>query len=187
MNDLKQLYEVPRLETERLILRKITLDDAKDIFEYAHQIEVSEFLLWSPHQSIQDSINFIKFAEDKFVNDGWIIFGIELKEKSKLIGTIDIRGWKEVNNCADTGYVISKPYWNKGITTEALRTVIKFCFEELHLNRLEAHCEEENIGSWHVMQKCGMKYEGTLREKVYVKEKYRSMKMYSILRSEYKK
>ena len=187
MDNTKQLSEVPKLETERLILRKIILDDARDIFEYAHVPEVSEFLIWYPHQTIQDSINFIKFAEDKFVNNEWIIFGIELKEKSKLIGTIDIRGWKEVNNCAETGYVISKAYWNKGITTEALRAVIKFCFEELQSNRLEAHCEEENIGSWHVMEKCGMKYEGTLREKVYIKEKYRSMKMYSILRSEYKK
>jgi ribosomal-protein-alanine N-acetyltransferase len=187
MNNTKQLSEVPRLETERLILRKITLNDAEDIFEYAHQSEVSEFLLWSPHQTIQDSINFIKFAEEKFLRNEWIIFGIELKEEKKLIGTIDIRDWMGINNCAETGYVISKTYWNKGITTEALRAVIKFCFEELQSNRLEAHCEEENIGSWHVMQKCSMKYEGTLREKVYVKEKYRSMKMYSILKSEYKK
>jgi ribosomal-protein-alanine N-acetyltransferase len=55
------------------------------------------------------------------------------------------------------------------------------------LNRVEAHCEEENIGSWKVMEKCGLKNEGTLREKVFVKERYRSMKMYSILKSEFKK
>lgn len=93
----------------------------------------------------------------------------------------------EENNCAEIGYVISKDFWNKGIMTEALKSLIKFCFEELHLNRLESHCEEENTGSWHVMEKCGLKYEGTLREKVFVKERYRSMKMYSILRSEYSK
>lgn len=185
MNNPKRLLEMPTIETERLFLRKITMDDAPDIFEYAHVPEVSEFLLWYPHQTIQDSIEFIKFAEEKFTNDEWMIFGIELKEKRKLIGTIDIRGWKGVNNCTETGYVISNEYWNKGITTEALRSVIKFSFDELQLNRMETHCEEENIGSWKVMEKCGMKYEGTLREKVFVKERYRSMKMYSILRSEY--
>ena len=185
MNNPKRLLQIPTLETERLALRRITMDDAADIFEYAHVPEVSEFLIWYPHQTSQDSINFIKFAEEKFANDDWIIFGIELIEKKKLIGTIDIRGWMGVNNCAETGYVISKEFWNKGITTEALRSVIKFSFDELQLNRVEAHCENENIGSWKVMEKCGMKYEGTLREKVFVKERYRSMKMYSILRSEY--
>lgn len=187
MNNKKRFFEMPTLETERLILRKIDVDDASDIFEYAHLNEVSEFLIWYPHKTIQDSIDFINFAGEKFTNNEWMIFGIEMKEEKKLIGTIDIRGWCGVNNCADIGYVISKKYWNKGIITEALRSVIKFSFDELQLNRVEAHCEEENIGSWHVMEKCGMKYEGTLREKIFVKERYRSMKMYSILRSEYKK
>lgn len=185
MNNSKRLLEIPTLETERLILRKIALDDAPDIFEYACIPEVAEFLVWYPHQSLQDSIDFIKFTETKFANGEWIILGIELKEKKKLIGSIDIRGWMGVNNCAEIGYVISKEYWKKGIATESLRSVIKFCMDELRLNRVEAHCEENNIGSWQVMEKCGMKYEGTLREKVFVKERFRSMKMYSILRSEY--
>lgn len=184
MNNWQRLNGFPRIETERLILRKITMDDAADIFEYAHLPEVSEFLIWYPHITIQDSIDFIKFAEEKFASEEWIIFGIEIKEKKKLIGSIDIRGWIGVNSCAEIGYVISKDFWNKGIVTEALKSLIKFCFEELHLNRLESHCEEANTGSWHVMEKCGMKYEGTLREKVFVKERYRSMKMYSILRNE---
>ncbi|MBA4407051.1 GNAT family N-acetyltransferase [bacterium] len=176
---------MPTLEGERLILRKIILDDAPDIFEYAHMPEVAEFLPWFPHQTIQDSIDFIKFAEEKFASDEWIILGIELKENRKLIGSIDIRGWNSVNNYADIGYVISKNFWGKGIMTEALKAVIKYCFDELRLNRIEAHCEEANIGSWKVMEKCGMKNEGTLREKIFVKNRYRSMKMYSILRSEY--
>lgn len=65
--------------------------------------------------------------------------------------------------------------------------MLQHWFEVLHLNRIEAHCEEENIGSWRVMEKCGMKYEGTLREKVFIKERFRSMKMYSILKQEWKK
>ncbi|PKL83630.1 MAG: GNAT family N-acetyltransferase [Ignavibacteriae bacterium HGW-Ignavibacteriae-3] len=185
MNNPIGLLEIPKLETERLILRKITSDDAADIFEYAHLPEVSEFLPWYSHQTIQDSLSFIKFAKEKFEKDSWIIFGIEIKNEKKLIGSIDVRDWKGENNCADIGYVLSKKYWNKGILTEVLRSVIRFCFEELQLNRVEAHCEEENIGSWRVMEKCGMKFEGLLRQKVFVKERYRSMKMYSILKSEY--
>jgi ribosomal-protein-alanine N-acetyltransferase len=66
-----------------------------------------------------------------------------------------------------------------------LKSVIKFGFNDLKLHRIEAHCEAENIGSSRVMEKAGMKYEGVLREKIYIKNKYRSMKMFSILKSEY--
>jgi [ribosomal protein S5]-alanine N-acetyltransferase len=66
-----------------------------------------------------------------------------------------------------------------------LLAVVNFAFEVLGLNRVEAHCEEENIGSWKVMMKAGMKFEGVLREKVFVKDKFRSMKVYSIIKSEY--
>jgi len=187
MNNLKPPSQFPRLESERLLLRKITVEDVQDIFEYALIEEVTEFVPWYPHQTVQDSIEFIKFTDEKYLSDNWIVFGIELKENHKLIGTIDIRSWDGINNCADVGYVVSKNYWGKGIMTEALRRVIKFCFEELKLNRVEAHCEEENIGSWKVMEKCGMRHEGILREKVFMKNRYRSMKMYSLLRSEYSK
>jgi ribosomal-protein-alanine N-acetyltransferase len=181
------ILKMPGLMTDRLKLRGITPDDANDIFEYASIPEISEYLVWYPHKTIRDSEDFIKFAREKFENDEWIVLGIELKEKNKLIGTIDIRGWKNVHRCAEIGYVLSKEFWNRGITTEALKRVIDYCFGELNLNRVEAHCEDENTGSWRVMEKCGMKYEGTLRQRVFIKERYRSMKMYSILKSEYLK
>jgi len=169
MNNCKRLPELPKLESERLILRKIILEDALDIFEYAHVPEVAEFLPWFPHQSIQDSIEFIKFTEEKFESDEWIILGIELKENRKTDRFNRYSRLKGVNNCADIGYVISKNFWGKGMMTEALKEVIKYCFDELADEPVEAHCEEANIGSWKVMKKCGMKNEGTLREKVFVK------------------
>ena len=179
--------QIPELDTERLKLRGITPEDAGDIFEYASIPEISKYLVWHPHKTIQDTIDFVQLAERMFENREWIVLGIELKEKKKIIGTIDIRGWKSVHRCAEIGYVLSKEYWKKGITTEALSAVIQYCFDLLKLNRVEAHCEDDNTGSWHVMEKCGMKYEGTLRQRVFIKDRYRSMKMYSILISEYSK
>ncbi len=182
----KELQGIPKIETERLILRKITADDVNDIFEYASVPEVTTFVLWETHKSKQDSLDFIKVALEQFENNLSIIWGIKIKSEKKLIGSIDLRDWNTIHKCGEVGYVISKKYWNKGYVSEAMKVVIKFGFKELHLNRIEAHCEEENIGSWKVMEKCGMKYEGTLREKVFIKERFRSMKMYSILKKEWK-
>lgn len=186
MIEKKELTEIPIIETERLILRKITLNDVDDIFEYASIPEVTAFVPWYAHKTKNDSADFVKFAEEQFHNNLSIVWGIVIKSKNKLIGSIELRGWNSINNCGDIGYVISKNYWGQGITTEAMNAVIKFGIEQLELNRVEAHCEEENIGSWHVMEKCGMIYEGTLREKVFIKDRYRSMKIYSILKKEWK-
>jgi ribosomal-protein-alanine N-acetyltransferase len=185
MNNKIPISKIPVIETERLILRELSLDDVDDIFGYASIPEVSTFLLWYPHKSKQDSIDFINFAKDMFAKDISIIWGIELKEEKKLIGIFDLRTMQLINDCAEIGYVISNIYWNRGFISESIQEVIKFCFNELKLNRVEAHCDEENIGSARVMEKAGMKYEGTMREKLYVKDKYRSMKLYSILKSEF--
>jgi [ribosomal protein S5]-alanine N-acetyltransferase len=179
------LKEFPVLETNRLLLRKLSVDDAEDIFEYASDPDVNTFMPWDIHKSIDDTREFLEKSEENSETTGDIDWGIELKNEKILVGGITVRKWNDANRCGDIGYVLSKRYWNKGIATEALRTVILFGFEKLCLNRIEAHCDENNIASYKVMEKAGMKYEGTLREKVFVKNKFVNMKVYSILKDEY--
>lgn len=179
------MKEFPVLETNRLLLRKLSVDDAEDIFEYASDPDVNTFMPWDIHKSIDDTREFLEKSEENSETTGDIDWGIELKNEKILVGGITVRKWNDANRCGDIGYVLSKRYWNKGIATEALRTVILFGFEKLCLNRIEAHCDENNIASYKVMEKAGMKYEGTLREKVFVKNKFVNMKVYSILKDEY--
>ena len=177
--------EVPVLETNRLLLRAFNQNDIDDIFEYASDPEVSKYLPWDVHVSKKNTIDFLKASEENFQRLDIIDWGIELKNEHKLIGGISIRNWNNKHLCADAGYVISKKYWNRGIATEALAKVIQFGFETLCVNRIEAHCDDENIGSSRVMEKCGMKYEGTLRQKVFEKGRFVDAKFYSILRNEF--
>lgn len=187
MSDEKYPSSFPIIKTKRLILRQLTLNDAKDVFEYASVPEMSRFLVWEYHKSIQDSIDFINFSANEFNSLSSIIWGIELAESKKIIGTIDLRNFYNKNKCAETGYGINIEYWNKGIVTESLSAILDYAFSELQLNRVESHCEPENTGSWRVMEKSGMKHEGTLREKIFMKNKFRTMKFYSILKSEWSK
>jgi len=180
------LIEVPAINTERLQLRKITIEDAENIFEYASDPVVNTFMPWETHKSINDTYDFIKMSDELFITSDIIDWAIEYKENKKMIGGISIRRWNDQNKCADVGYVLSRRYWNKGIITEALKSVIEFCFVQLKLNRVEAHCDENNYASQKVMEKAGMIYEGTLREKVLIKDKFVNMRFYSILKSEYK-
>lgn len=177
--------EVPALESERLAFRGFTNDDIEDIFEYASIPEVTKFLPWETHTTTDDTMEFLKVSKKMFEKKDNIDFAIVLKSENKVVGGISIRKWNDENRCADIGYVLSPKYWNRGIITEAIMRIIKFGFDKLNANRIEAHCDEKNIGSFKAMEKAGMKYEGTLRQKVMMKGKYVDMKYYSILREDY--
>lgn len=177
---------LPQLETERLWLRKLSMHDAGDVFEYASVPEVSKYVTWMPHRTITDSKSFLKqvlYHYEQGVPSSW---GIVLKENNKLIGTGGFIWWLVEHSKAEVGYVISNQYWNKGYMTESLNEILRFGFEIMQLERIEARCFIENTASERVMQKCGMRFEGILRNSMYIKGEYRNFKLYSILRSEFR-
>jgi len=182
------MFYQPILETSRLILKKISSEDAEDMFEYASDPEVTKYLSsWEYHKNIEDSLKFINLLLSRYEKGNPSDWGVYLKENGKLIGTCGFSFIDEKNMVGEVGYVLGRKYWNKGIMTEAVRKVIEFGFEKLNLNRIQARCKVENIASERVMQKVGMKFEGVLREAVFAKGRFWDMKMYSILKREYEK
>jgi ribosomal-protein-alanine N-acetyltransferase len=184
--EIEKIYgDLPVLETERLILRKITLEDVEDMYSYASNEEVSKYVTWNTHRTLSDTKEFVEFVLNQYENKKVAPWGIEYKENGKFIGTIDFVWWQPNHKSAEIGYVISKDYWGKGITTEAAKEVIKFGFEKMDLVRIQARCFVENIGSQRVMEKVGMSFEGIIRKGIFVKGKHRDLKVYSILKEEF--
>jgi [ribosomal protein S5]-alanine N-acetyltransferase len=184
--ELADIYsDLPFFETERLILRKIKIDDVEDMFVYGSDPEVSRYVTWNQHQSISDTQEFVEFILAQYDSGRLAPWGIEWKETGKLIGTIDFVSWNTNHHFAEIGYVISRDYWGKGITTEAAKELIKFGFTNMGLERIQAKCFVENIGSERVMEKAGMSFEGILRKSMLIKGKHRDLKMYSILKEEF--
>lgn len=179
-------FDIPVLETERLILRKLTLDDLEDMYEYGSDDRVSEYVSWNNHRSLSDTKSFLVHIIEQYENREFIFWGIELKENNKLIGTINFVSLNSKHKVGELGYILSRQYWGKGIMTEAVKEVIKFGFKEMGLARIQAKCFVENIGSEQVMKKVGMTYEGTIRKGMLVKGKHHDLKMYSILVDEKK-
>ncbi|GLB61848.1 GNAT family N-acetyltransferase [Cytobacillus sp. NCCP-133] len=175
---LEKFADVPKLETERLILRKITLDDAEDMYLYASNEEVTRYVTWETHSSLSDTIEFI----NTFLPQYDAPWGIELKENGKFIGTVHFVWWQPEHKSAEIGYVLSKEYWGKGLITEAARAIISFGFDSMNLVRVQARCFLENKGSERVMEKLGMSFEGISRKIMYVKGEYKDLKVYSILK-----
>ncbi|MCX7877052.1 MAG: GNAT family N-acetyltransferase [Ignavibacteria bacterium] len=190
MNHLKASFKeifrnLPALETERLRLRKLSLRDATDIYEYASSPEVSEHVSWEYHRDISDSVRFLRTIVQQYESGLPSPWGIVLKNERKLIGTIGFHTYSPENFYGEIGYALSNRYWNNGYMTEAFKEVLRFGFEVLKLNRIEATCKPMNIRSERVMIKCGLKFEGLLRQRLFTKNSFHDLKIFSILKSEY--
>ena len=185
MKLLDILADLPTIETERLLLRKITLNDASDMFEYASNPEVSEYTMWSTHVSIEDTKYFLKSLTKMYKKRELVDWGIVHKAEKKFIGTCGFVEWSMTHSRAEIGYALSARYWSEGYMSEAVNAIIEFGFREMLLNRVVGRCEVHNIASARVMEKVGMQFEGILRQQLFVKGKYWDLKIYSILREEF--
>lgn len=178
---------LPRLETDRLILRPLQMDDAKDMYAYARDPEVSRHVLWDAHKSIWETRHFLRFARNQYRRGFPGSFAMELKESGRMIGTIGFMWVNPDYKSAEVGYSLSRDYWNRGLMTEALEAALRFGFEELKLNRIEAQHDTENPASGKVMAHCGMQFEGVMRSRVMNKGVFRDVAVYAILKNDWQK
>ncbi len=176
---------LPVLETERLILRKLSGRDTRDVYAYASDEEVARHVLWTAHKSIGETRSCIRAARRQYRLGMPATFAIELKEQHRVIGTIGFTWVNTDFQSAEVGYSLGRAYWNQGLATEALKEVLRFAFDTLALNRVEAMHELDNPASGRVMRKAGMHEEGILRERVRNKGQYRDVRLWSILRQEW--
>ncbi len=181
--DLKLFINIPTLFTKRVKLRKISKSDLKDVYAYASDPEVSKFLLWSPHRCIQDTTHYLSCITKKYKNGEFYDWGIEYE--GKIIGTVGFTSFSVAHNVGEIGYVLSSKYWGMGIASEAAERIIRFGFETLSLNRIEARYMIENEASRKVGEKLGMSLEGVIRGGVFAKGKFKDVGLMSILREEY--
>lgn len=179
------------IETERLILRKLKLSDAENMFKnYCSDEDVSRYLPWYPHKNLKATKKYIKnvifkkYRTEKEHSYHWVIV---LKEIDEVIGAIDGNKYDATNLSCELGYCMSKKYWNKGIMTEAATAIVKYLFETTNLVRIWACHDSENIGSGKVMQKIGMIKEGTFRKSKNYKGALKDFVYYALLRSDYEK
>ena len=149
------------LYTERLTLRMPRLSDAAVIFQaYARDAEVTRYLRWRPHSSIQETEQYLKGCVAGWDDDSRFPWVIELRGDGELLGMVELR----VNDFkADVGYVLARAFWGRGIATEALRTVVGWALSQESIYRVWALCDAENGASARVLEKVGMTREGLLR------------------------
>ena len=143
--------------------------------------EVTQYQTWGP-QSYEETQQFINVVLDKESN--WIYNVLVDPDTDKVIGAIQL-AIDEVNQSAEINFIVHPNYWGDGVATDIAKTIIKYAFKVLKLNRIGAAIDSNNIASGIVLEKLGMKREGMLRKDKLVQDEYRDTLIYGLLRSEY--
>jgi ribosomal-protein-alanine N-acetyltransferase len=164
MNNTKvfDFSSFPVLETERLVLRRVRPSDAADVLVYWGDPYVQRFN-GPVYQSVEAVRETIEKAQEKASEDG-IGWAVTFRGQDKVIGGFGFHDWSRYHRRAEVGYDMARAYWGRGIASEALRTILRFGFEQMNLNYVYASTISDNHESVRLLERTGFRREGTRLE-----------------------
>ena len=175
------------IETERLILRRFNMNDAPAMFNnWAGDSDVTRYLQWKTHESVEESETVLADWIPQYEKDDYYVWAVVPRSCGEPVGSIAVVNMDERTDKVHIGYCIGKAWWHQGIVSEAFAEIIPFLFDEVKVNRIESRHDPHNPNSGKVMMKCGLKYEGTLRQSDFNNQGIVDASMYALLRSEYR-
>ena len=177
----------PVLQTERFTLRKITTEDIEEVIAIFTDPDVLRYTIVEPPcDNREEALAFIQWLQEHmFDRHTGLRWGITFRDQQKLIGTCGFHIYTEHHRHADIGYELLPAYWGRGYMTEITHFMVRWCFENLNLHRIQGDCTAGNIGSERVMEKVGFKLEGIWRERDFEHGLFVDIKQYGLLRREY--
>lgn len=176
---------VKKIKGRKINLRWITVADAMSIYKYAGDKAISRYTFIPHPYTLQNAHDFIKTTKsDRRKNAGYH-FGLENPENGQIIGMVGLQNIKFVSRCGELGYWLGKPFWGKGIMSEAIHLMLRFCFFKVKLHRVQAYVFPANEASVRLLEKVGLKREGLLRERFAHRGDYADAYLYAILEDEW--
>ncbi|WP_046213837.1 GNAT family N-acetyltransferase [Paenibacillus wulumuqiensis] len=174
-----------KLETSRLWIRELVMDDWTAVHTYASDLQVTRHTIWGPNTE-QDTLDYVESILREQQQEPRTVYEMAVirKENSQLIGGCGLH--LSSPGQAEIGYCYHPDCWGQGYASEAAQAMLEYGFGQLDLHRIYARCRPENTGSAKVMQKIGMTYEGHLRGHMYYKQQWRDSYQYSILQQEFR-
>ncbi len=177
--------EFPVLTTERLCLRRKSIDDIQDIFLLRTNDAAMKYIDKPKFQSIDEAVAFFQLTEHGINNHENISWAITLKDANRLIGDISFHRIDKKHHRAEIGYMLLPEYWRKGIVQEAVSAVIRYGFMVLHFHSIEAVINPNNAGSAALLEKNGFIREAYYKENYHYNGQFLDSAVYSLLKSNY--
>ena len=177
------------LESERLILRRFTMDDAQDMYKnWASDPEVTKYLMWPAHESVDVTKQILTGWANQYDKADYYHWAITIKENDGApIGSIGAVSQDDRTKMVHIGYCLGRKWWNRGLMSEALGLLVSYFFNEVKVNRIESRFDPNNPNSGKVMTRCGLTYEGTKRQADWNNQGICDAALYAILAEDYYK
>ncbi|WP_081735141.1 GNAT family N-acetyltransferase [Paenibacillus gorillae] len=176
----------PILETDRLLLHQLTLDDADALYRYFSLDEVTRYYDLESFTEQSQAVALIETWNSSYELGLGIRWGITLKDTSETIGTIGYHSWEKEHFKSEIGYELSPSHWRKGYMSEAIAAILPYGFEIMGLNRIEAMIDPANDDSRRLLEKAGLTEEGLLRDYYLEKSQFVDAVIFSLLKREYR-
>lgn len=170
----------PVIETERLIIRMVQKRDAEDMYELCRRPETSMFSLWSPHESLRETKDFINYQIVRYRKRECMFFAIEERASCRVIGTCSYVSMDADYKIAEIGYSILGELWNRGFATEAADALCGYAFNRIGVQRVFARVLPRNTASARVLRKLGFEFEGTQKKGFYYKGRSDDVLIYGL-------
>lgn len=177
--------DLPTLESERLVLRKVTESDTDDMFAYTADAALLEHLPLNVTPTRAETQAAIRGFMDMYHARRVAPWGISLKATGRHIGLVGFESWNPVTDRAEIGFLVARAFWRQGYAIEAARRAMRFGFDQMKLNRIEARVAPRNEPSRLLLAKLGMRHEGLMREHSWWRGRYHDLELYSILKREF--
>lgn len=176
------------IDTSRLVLRPFIMEDAiPAYFNWCSVEEVTTFLTWKPHTDPKFTVETVYGWVKSYTKNDFYHWAVVLKEMNQPIGSISVVEFNHKVDAVHIGYCLGEKWWNLGYTSEAFSAIIPFFFEEVGVQRIESRHDPNNPHSGKVMTKCGLQYEGTLRQADANNQGRVDAAYYGLLAEDYKK
>lgn len=175
------------LEGPTVILRPFRMDDVEDVFAYASDPEVAQHMEWAPHRERFETEAYLESCVEAYSRRIWLPLAVQRRDTGRVVGSFDLRIVSAGHRVGETGYVLARSEWGRGVNLEAGRLILLHGFDAIGLNRIQATCNVENRRSYRTLEKLGMAREGTLREYRIEKGVPRDKYIYAILGAEWRR
>lgn len=174
---------ITKLQTERLVLKKMEVSDSSSLFKIWSDSEVTRFMNINSLTDESQAIDIIEMLDDLYREDKAIRYSIIQSDSNQIIGSCGYNSLDFENFKAEIGYDLGKEYWGNGFASEAILALLDYAFNTLNLNRIEAKVEPENCKSIRLLEKLHFQFEVTLRQAEKSKDTFIDLNMYSKLKN----
>lgn len=177
------LVPFPILQTKRLTLRAITLQDAREIFRMRANSRVNQFIARPEMAKMTEAKELVEDTKKAYQEKTAIGWAGILRKQDAIIGTCGFNQIDYANLRAELGGEMSVDYWGKGLALEAVTAIVNFGFNEMRLHAIEAKVAPENRGAIFILEQLGFRKEAHFRDRIYFNGQFSDMAVYSIIRS----